>query len=192
MKPFLGNSGRAFWTNARSICVISLLVLLDLSKAFDNENHDLLLNKLVQLKIDSTWFASYWHHRTHSVKIDTIMSKAKSNLYEAPQGWVLGPIPFNIFINDIPKMNSFTTTLLNFCSHYPWQNSGPWVGHGDTTDESLLLSMAFRQDRPPYSLEIFQWRPADNDQYSNSEILKATDAHKPPHITYYNSLVGSL
>ena len=48
---------------------ISLLVLLDLSKPFDSVNHDLLLNKLVQLNIDSMWFASYLH-RTHSVKID--------------------------------------------------------------------------------------------------------------------------
>ena len=64
----------------------SLLVLRDLSKAFDSVNHDLLLNKLVQLNIDSTRFSSYLHDRTHSVKIDKIMSEAKSNLYGAPQG----------------------------------------------------------------------------------------------------------
>ena len=65
---------------------ISLLVLLDLSKAFDSANHDLLLNKLEQLNIDSTWFASYLHDRTHSVKIDKIMSEAKFNFYGVPQG----------------------------------------------------------------------------------------------------------
>ena len=44
---------------------ISLLkiVLPDLSKEFDSLNHDLLLNKLVQLNIDSTWFASYLHDK---------------------------------------------------------------------------------------------------------------------------------
>ena len=60
---------------------ISLLVLLDLSKAFDSVNHDLLLNELGKLIIDSTWFASYLLGRTHTVKIDKIMSEAKSNLY---------------------------------------------------------------------------------------------------------------
>ena len=64
---------------------ISLIDLFDLSKAFDSANHDLLLNKLGQLNIDSTWLASYLHGRTHSVKIDKIMSEAKSNLNEYPR-----------------------------------------------------------------------------------------------------------
>ena len=55
---------------------ISLLVFLDLSKAYDSVNHYLLLNKLVQLNLDSTCFESYLHNRTHSVKIGKIMKQS--------------------------------------------------------------------------------------------------------------------
>ena len=63
---------------------VSLLILLDLSKAFDSVNHDLLLHKLVKLNIDSTWLESHWNERTHSVKIDKIRPKPRSNTFGVP------------------------------------------------------------------------------------------------------------
>ena len=48
---------------------------------------------------------------------------------------------------------------------------GRRVWHGDTTDESPVLPVAFRRDRPPYSLKILQWRPNDNDPCTSSETL---------------------
>ena len=102
---------------------ISLLVLLDLSKAFDSVNHDLLLNKLVQLNIDSKWFVSYLYDRTHSVKIDKITSEAQSNLYEVPQGSILGPILFLamtflklIQYQNLQLVQPFMQTMFNSCS----------------------------------------------------------------------------
>ena len=79
-------------------------VLMDLSKAFDCIPHDLLIAKLAAygFDIDSLQYIySYLKGRLQSVRINNIYSLYQLILSGVPQGSILGPILFNLFLNDI-------------------------------------------------------------------------------------------
>ena len=79
---------------------------MDLSKAFDTLDHDILLNKLQYYGITGTtlaWFTSYLKDRKQFVEIDGSQSGMLSLSTGVPQGSILGPLLFLIYMNDIPN-----------------------------------------------------------------------------------------
>ena len=86
---------------------------MDLSKAFDCLPHDLLLAKLEAYGFDIhtlRLFQSYLSKRKQFVNIHGFMSDILEILSGVPQGSILGPILFNIFINDLLYHIRYTNT----------------------------------------------------------------------------------
>ena len=83
------------------------MVFLDLSKAFDALDHDTLLETLYSLGfLDSAvfWFKAYLTNRTQSVNVDGVLSDPQSIQFGVPQGSILGPLLFILYINNLPSV----------------------------------------------------------------------------------------
>ena len=82
----------------------SIGIFIDLSKAFDTLDHRILLKKLEHYGIRGMalkWFVSYLSNRSQCVSLNGVMSDLKPITHGVPQGSILGPLLFILYINDI-------------------------------------------------------------------------------------------
>ena len=156
-------------TQAISRNEIVILVMIDLSAAFDTVDHQLLLRTLDSIGVTGRaqqWFAYYLHDRSQTVIVDDSRSKSKSLSCGVPQGSVLGPILFNIYtaslgrllhdcgvryhmyaddtqiyLNSLPSQLSQAVSIIETClSHVRhWMNSHR-LKMNDSKTEVLYLS----------------------------------------------------
>lgn len=97
-------------------------IFLDFSKAFDRVSHNLLLFKLSKLNLDSnvlTWVRNFLTNRSQFVTVNQSDSPMSKVLSGVPQGSVIGPLLFLIYINDLPaKLHSSINLYADDCVIY--------------------------------------------------------------------------
>ena len=150
-------------------------VLLDFSKAFDKVDHSILISKAETLGIGTQmtkWIASFLRNRTQTILVDNAHSDPSPVLSGVPQGTVLGPLLFLIYINDISSNLSPGSSLRLFA------------------DDSLL----YRQIQSSQDQDILQtdlntlqtWEATNKMEFhpQKCQVICITNKKKPLNRTY--------
>ena len=123
----------------------TIALFCDLSKAFDIIDHNVLLHKLNHYGVRGVahkWFVDYLSNRSQYVQIENTKSEKRSITCGVPQGFILGPLLFLVFVNDIYL--SCSANILSFADDTTMYLSNANI-------DSLFLSANAK------SKQLFDW-----------------------------------
>ena len=115
---------------------VNAVVFLDLKKAFETVDHDILQSKMNLYGVQGIaldWFRSYLTNRTQRCLVNGSLSRICSLKYGVPQGTILGPLLFLIYINNLPN-------FLNSCQSRMYADD-THITYADVDLNSIQLNL---------------------------------------------------
>ena len=147
---------------------ITLAVMIDYSKAFDTIDHSIMVRKLLNLGFGSSVIkviVSYLSNRKQFVQVDDKRSTIQNIYFGVPQGSILGPILFNVYVAELPSV--IETPSIQYADDTTLHRSC-------TKKEMLENVISLERDL----MQLSTWS-TDNGLIFNDDKLQMIIFHKP-------------
>ena len=161
---------------------LTIGIFIDLSKAFDTVNHNILLRKLSFYGIRNSnlkWFHSYLSNRKQYISTDQGNTEMETIICGVPQGSILGPLLFLIFVNDLNKSTSLDPIMFADDTNLFYSNENIDTLFETVNKELVNINVWFQANKLSLNIKktkfVLFHKPRERNIPKDLPILKIND-----------------